>query len=86
MKEIATNQTYNFEGPRKITVLEVAEGIRTAIGDHVRIEFVPERPGDFGGKEVVAEKARQELGWKPMVKFEDGLRTTVEWFRRKWGK
>ena len=86
MKEVATNQTYNFEGPRKITVLEVAEGIRAAIGDHVRIEFVPERPGDFAGKEVVAEKARQELGWKPMVKFEDGLRTTVEWFRRKWGR
>lgn len=86
MKEVATNQTYNFEGSRKITVLEVAEGIRAAIGDHVRIEFVPERPGDFAGKEVVAEKARQELGWKPMVKFEDGLRTTVEWFRRKWGR
>jgi UDP-glucose 4-epimerase len=86
MKEIGTNQTYNFEGPRKVTVLEVAEGIRAAIGDHVRIEFVPERPGDFGGKEVAAEKARQELGWKPTVNFEDGLRKTVEWFLRKWGK
>jgi len=86
MKEVATNQTYNFEGPRKITVLEVAEGIRAAIGDHVKIQFVPERPGDFAGKEAVAEKARQELGWKPKVKFEDGLRMTVEWFRRKWGR
>lgn len=86
MKQVATNQTYNFEGPRKITVLEVAEGIRAAIGDQVKIEFVPERPGDFAGKEVVAEKARQELGWKPKVKFEDGLRMTVEWFRRKWGR
>jgi UDP-glucose 4-epimerase len=86
MKEIGTNQTYNFEGPRKVTVLEVAEGIRAAIGDHVRIEFVPERPGDFGGKEVAAEKARQELGWKPTVNFEEGLRKTVEWFLRKWGK
>jgi len=85
MKEIGTNQTYNFEGPRKVTVLEVAEGIRSVIGDHVRIEFVPERPGDFGGKEVAAEKALQELGWKPTVNFEDGLRKTVEWFLRKWG-
>jgi UDP-glucose 4-epimerase len=86
MKEIGTNQTYNFEGPRKVTVLEVAEGIRSVIGDHVRIEFVPERPGDFGGKEVAAEKALQELGWKPTVNFEDGLRKTVEWFLRKWGR
>jgi len=86
MSNKAINQTYNLEGPRKITVLEVAEGIRANIGDRVRIEFVPERPGDFGGKEVSAEKARRELGWDPQVEFTDGLRRTVEWFRQKWQK
>jgi UDP-glucose 4-epimerase len=86
MQDRAENQTYNLEGPRKVTVLEVAEGIRSAVGDQVKIEFVPERPGDFGGKEVSAEKAWKELGWKPKVDFEEGLRTTVEWFRKKWGK
>ncbi len=86
MEEAAANQTYNLEGPRKITVLEVAEGIRRVLGDHVKIEFVPERPGDFGGKEVAAEKAWKELGWRPRIDFEEGLRTTVEWFCKKWGK
>jgi UDP-glucose 4-epimerase len=86
MKDTAVNQTYNLEGTRKVTVLEVAEGIRKVIGDQVKIEFVPERPGDFGGKEVTAEKARRELNWRPAVEFEDGLRATIEWFRRKWGK
>lgn len=86
MQDIAKNQTYNLEGNRKVTVLEVAEGIRKAIGDHVKIDFVPARPGDFGGKDVTAEKARRELGWSPTVSFEDGLRTTVEWFSHKWEK
>ncbi len=86
MKEEAANQTYNLEGSRKVTVLEVAEGIKAAIGEQVKIQFVPERPGDFGGKEVTAQKALQDLGWKPKVDFEDGLRRTVEWFLRKWGK
>jgi len=86
MKDIAANQTYNLEGSGKVTVLQVAEGIRAAIGDYVKIEFVPERPGDFAGKEVTAEKARVDLGWKPKVEFEEGLRRTVEWFIRKWGK
>jgi len=86
MKEEAANQIYNLEGSRKVTVLEVAEGIRAALGDQVKIEFVPERPGDFGGKEVTAEKAHHDLGWKPKVDFEEGLKTTVEWFLRKWGK
>ena len=86
MQDIAKNQTYNLEGNRKVTVLEVAEGIRKAVGDHVKIDFVPARPGDFGGKDVTAEKARRELGWSPTVSFEDGLRTTVEWFSHKWEK
>ncbi len=86
MKEIARNQTYNLEGSRKITVLEVAEEIRAIIGNHVKIESVPERPGDFKGKKVTAEKAWQELGWKPRVEFEEGLRITVDWFRQQWGK
>lgn len=86
MKDAAVNQTYNLEGRRKITVLEVAEGLKKLVGDQVKIEFTPARPGDFGGKEISAEKARRELGWQPSVEFEDGLRRTVEWFRLKWGK
>lgn len=81
----ASNETYNIEGTRRITVLEVAKGIRSLVGEHVQIDFVPERPGDFGGKEVSAEKACQELHWTPTIEFEEGLRRTVEWFRAKWG-
>ena len=86
MGEQAINQTYNLEGRRQVTILEVAEGLKKLVGDHVRIEFVPERPGDFGGKEVSAEKARKELGWRPTVEFEDGLKRTVDWFRERWNK
>ncbi|WP_447983495.1 NAD-dependent epimerase/dehydratase family protein [Nitrospira sp. Nam74] len=84
MQENAANQTYNLEGTRKVTVLEVAEGIKKILGDDVKLDFVPARPGDFGGKEVTATKARLELNWYPTVSFEDGLKRTVEWFRQKW--
>ena len=86
MKDSAVNQTYNLEGQRKVTVLEVAEGIKKLLGDHVRLEFVPSRPGDFEGKEVTAGKARRELEWYPTVSFEEGLKRTVAWFRQKWGQ
>jgi len=84
MNDQAVNQTYNLEGTRKVTVLEVAEGIKKLLGDDVKLEFVPARPGDFGGKEVTANKARQELAWYPTVSFEEGLRCTVDWFRERW--
>lgn len=84
MQERAANQTYNLEGTRKVTVLEVAEGIKKILGDNVKLDFVPARPGDFGGKEVSANKARLELNWYPTISFEDGLKRTVEWFRQRW--
>jgi UDP-glucose 4-epimerase len=86
MADGAANQTYNLEGRRKVTVLEVAQGIRTLVGEQVRIELGPERPGDFGGKDVSGAKAERELGWQPQVDFEDGLRETVAWFRQRWGR
>jgi UDP-glucose 4-epimerase len=85
MHEEGANETYNLEGPRRVTVLEVAERIRSLVGEHVRIDFVPERSGDFRGKEVSAEKAARDLGWRASVDFEDGLKRTVEWFCAKWG-
>lgn len=86
MDECAVGETYNLEGARRVTVLEVAEGIKKLVGEGVRIEFTPERPGDFGGKEVIAEKVQAELGWAPTVEFGEGLERTVEWFREKWAK
>ncbi len=84
MCEGAANQTYNLEGSRKISVLEVAEGIRKVLGESVKIDFVPARPGDFGGKDVSGAKALQDLGWAPRVEFEEGLGRTIEWFRSRW--
>jgi len=84
MDEKAANQTYNIEGGRQVTILEVAEGIRELLGDQVKIEFVPERPGDFRGKEIDYAKAKAELGWEPTVEFRDGLRQTLDWFRERW--
>lgn len=85
MSEAAANQTYNVEGDQTVTVLQVAEGIRARVGDGVKIEFTPARPGDFGGREVSNAKAKAELGWAPKISFEGGLDRTVAWFREKWG-
>lgn len=84
MGETAINQTYNIEGPRPVTVLEVAEGIRRLLGGDVQIAFVADRPGDFRGKQISAAKAARELGWRAEVDFEVGLERTVAWFLDHW--
>ena len=85
MGDAAANQIYNLEGVQKVTVLEVAERIRGLVGEHVKIESAPARPGDFKGREISAEKADRELGWRPETDFEVGLKATAEWFIQRWG-
>jgi UDP-glucose 4-epimerase len=80
LKDIAENKTYNLEGMRPITVKEVAETVKKLVGD-VEIEYKAGRPGDFEGKIVSAEKAKRELGWKPKVEFEEGVRRYIEWYK-----
>lgn len=82
---VAENQTYNLEGMRRITIREVAETISQLLGGSAKIEYLPARPGDYAGKEVSAEKARRELGWEPVVDFEEGMRRTIQWYKRKFG-
>ena len=86
MDKKAENQTYDLEGSSPVTVLEVAQEIQRLIGDHVKIEFVPQRAGDFGGKVISAEKAKRELGWEPKVDFKEGIEITTKWFREKWNR
>lgn len=81
LKETARNQTYNLDGNEKVTIRQIAETIGRILGD-VKIEYVPERPGDFGGKEVSSKKALEELGWQPRTSFEEGVRRYIDWFKQ----
>lgn len=80
LADIAENQIYNLEGPRPISVKEVAETIQKILGE-VKIEYKPPRPGDYRGKVVSADKAERDLKWEPVVKFEEGMRRYIDWYR-----
>lgn len=85
LKAVAKNKIYNLDGTEQVTIRQIAEAIQRLIG-HVRIEHVPGRPGDFSGKEISSRLAKEELGWEPTVRFEEGLRRYVEWYRAQLAK
>ena len=82
LKPVAANRIYNLDGREKITIAQIAEAVRCAIGD-VSIEYVAGRPSDFGGKVVSSRRAADELGWEPRVGFDEGVRRYVQWYRSK---
>ena len=79
LKSIASNKTYNLDGIEKITIKQIAETIQKIIGN-VKIEYVPARTGDFSGKEVSSERAKEELGWVPKTSFNEGLKKYIDWY------
>jgi dTDP-glucose 4,6-dehydratase len=83
-------ETYNVGGNNEYTNLEVVKTIcalgdelhpHPAIGPHrTLMTFVPDRPGHDRRYAVDASKIARELGWKPAMRFEDGLRQTIQWY------
>ena len=82
LKSIARNKVYNLDGTEKVTIRRIAEIVQRVVGG-AKIEYGPARPGDFSGKEVSSQLAKQELGWEPKVSFEDGVRRYIEWWRAR---
>jgi len=44
------------------------------------ITYVKDRPGHDRRYAIDATKINQELGWKPSVTFEEGLKQTIDWY------
>ena len=49
--------------------------------DETSIEYVEDRKGHDLRYSVDWSKIKKELGYAPKVKFEDGLKATIEWYR-----
>ena len=72
---------YNVGAGHELSNLELAHRICELAGaDPALIAFVADRPGhDF--RYGVTSDRLEGLGWHPEVAFDDGLATTVEWYR-----
>lgn len=77
-----SGEVYNIGGGRELTNNEITSLILEAMGaDESSIEYVEDRKGHDLRYSVDWTKINQELGYEPQVKFEDGLRETIRWYR-----
>jgi dTDP-glucose 4,6-dehydratase len=77
-----SGEVYNIGGGRELTNNEITSLILKAMSaDESSIEFVEDRKGHDLRYSVDWTKINLELGYEPQVKFEDGLRETIQWYR-----
>ncbi len=74
-------QVYHLGGESERRNIDIVKQI-LAILDKPEslITYVQDRPGHDFRYAMGVEKARQDLGFNPAYTFEDGLRSTVEWY------
>lgn len=82
-------RSYNIGGENERSNLQLVQTL-CAILDELRpraagpygdlITFVADRPGHDARYAIDPARIRDELGWRPSVTVEDGLRKTVEWY------
>ena len=74
----AAGRTFNLVGTERTSVREIADAVCRLVAP-APIVHVPERPADVQLGRVSGARAAAELGWTPLVRFEEGLRRYVDW-------
>jgi dTDP-L-rhamnose 4-epimerase len=78
--DAAAGEVLNVGSGRSVSVLEVADLLRNALGSDVAAEVTGSaRAGDIRHCFADVSRAREVLGYEPSVSLEEGLAELVEW-------
>jgi len=69
----------------RVSVLQVVEAINKVLGTSIEPQFCDPRPGDILHSSADISKARRLLKYEPQIDLEEGIRRTVEWYRKELG-
>ena len=78
------HEPVNIGNPHEITILEFAERIRALLGASTPIVFEPLPQDDPQRRCPDISKARRLLHWEPRVPLEEGLKLTLEFFKKQF--
>ena len=74
-------EVYNIGGHNEKTNMEITHLILEAMGkDDASIEYVADRLGHDRRYAISNDKITAELGWKPSLTFEEGIKITIDWY------
>lgn len=83
-------EVYNIGGHNELSNINIVKLILKELGKpESLIKYVTDRPGHDRRYAIDAAKIHRELGWEPSIRFEDGIKTTIQWYlkhRNWWAK
>lgn len=75
-------EAFNFSNEHKLTVLDIAQEILRLMDSDLELQIRDGVTNEIREQYLSAARARQLLHWNPLFSLEEGLRRTIEWYRK----
>lgn len=82
-------QAFNISSKEEFSVLDIAAVILDSLGKPKSLlKHVEDRPGHVVRHAVDPSKIEKKLGWSSKIKFSDGIKDTIKWYKdnQDWWK
>ena len=76
----------NIGNPGEFTIRQLAELVRERINPNLELISKPLPQDDPLQRQPIIDLARQELGWEPKITLQEGLKPTIDWFKKSLNK
>ena len=83
LRQGTPGEVYNIGGNNERQNIDIVKLILSVMGKpESLITFVRDRPGHDRRYAIDASRLRRELGWVPVTSFEEGIRSTIQWYEQ----
>ena len=79
-------RVFNLGGGERVRLDRLITLIANAVGCEAAIERSPDSPGDVPLTAADLTRSERELGYRPKVGIEEGIRRFVSWYREVHGR
>jgi nucleoside-diphosphate-sugar epimerase len=81
-------EVINLGSDEPIVLMDALRLIEGLVGKEAKVEYEPRHKADILATWADIGKAEQLLGWRPQIRFREGIRKTVQWYRnnREWAQ
>jgi len=74
---------FNIGTEKETSVREIFKMLKKITQTKIKAIYGPPIKGEQRRSCLAIKKAKRELGWSPKVRLDDGLKKTVQWFKKK---
>ena len=83
----AIGENFNLASGKEVSIRDLAKMVNNATGNKAEIIFRERRKWDTKPRLLASiDKAQRLIGYEPLIGFEEGFQTNIEWFRDYSGK